>query len=344
MIEINKDNEQILAKNHYVPKGYLRNWCHSDNKLWVYRSLVSNADVPLWKRATPSAIAYHFHLYTKLGDKNLDDEVEKWFDRDFESPAQGAINCVLDNLKLSPEDWNNLVRFVALQDARTPSRLRDHMERAPRKLSEVLSELAEEIPHKLSDLKPKDRKGIKNNNLLPLRFTPIKEHDGTFINIESYVGRSTWLFSLRYILTDTIRVLYKHKWTIIRPYKGMKWFTSDNPVIRLNFTNHDKYDLNGGWDVKQGNILLPLSPEHLLLTQMGCRPPIKGFRFDKDLTVFIRKIIAENAYRMIFSSEPDSEIIKLSPRKVDAKLFKQEKDMWNEWHDKNLLMEKEFKQ
>lgn len=202
----------------------------------------------------------------------------------------------------------------------------------------------EEIPHKLSDLKSKDRKDIENNNLLPLKLTPVVEHSETFIKIESYVGRSTWLYSLKHILTNTIRVLHKHKWTIVRPYKGMKWFTSDNPVIRLNFTNHDKYDLKGGWDVKQGNILLPLSPEHLLFTQIGCKPPVKGSRFDKNLTVFIRKIIAENAYRMIFSSEPDPEIKKLSPRKVDAKLFKQEKDTWNEWHNKNLLMEKEFKQ
>lgn len=108
MIEINKDTEGIRAKNHYVPKVYLRNWCDSDNQLWVYRSLVSDANVKFWKKTTPAAVAYHSHLYTKLGDKNLDDEVEKWFDRDFESPAHGAINRVLVNLKLSQEDWKQL--------------------------------------------------------------------------------------------------------------------------------------------------------------------------------------------------------------------------------------------
>ena len=55
-----------------------------------------------------------------------------------------------------------------------------------------------------------------------------------------------------------------------------------------------------------------------------------------------RKIIAENSYRMIFSSEPDPDIERYAPRLVDQELFRQEQEMWKKWHEENTLMEANF--
>lgn len=342
---LSRKGKNLRSKNHFVSKGYLRNWCGSESELWSYRTLVSNENVNVWKKVSPKAVAYHLHLYSRLKDQKLDDEVERWFDKEFESPAQGAINRALSDSRLSMDDWNKLIKFVALHDARTPARLKDHMERAQESLSEILSELEEDLSQKHSEWKAENRHPINNRDLIPLQVTPIYEEgeEKAFLKIESYIGRSTWLFSLNHILNNTIEILHNHKWTIVRPYKGMKWFTSDNPVIRLNFISQDQYDLKGGWGVKRGNILFPLDPEHLLFTEIGCNPPMKGTRFSNEQTLFIRKIIAENSYRMIFSSEPDPDIERYAPRVVDQGLFRQEQEKWKKWHEENTLMEAKFK-
>ena len=337
----------MRSKNHFVSQGYLRNWCDSENNLWCYRTLVAHDNANAWKKVSPKSVAYHLHLYSQLKDQELDDEIETWFDKEFESPAQSALDRALRDLKLSSDDWNKIINFVALHDARTPARLYEHLERAQRIFPEIIKKLQNELPKRLLGLKQEYCHPTKHKNHLPLKITLTHEEGkekekAMIINIESYTGRSSWLFSLKHILNYTINILNKHKWTIIRPYDGMKWFTSDNPVIRLNFISQDKYDLKGGWDVKKGNILLPLDSEHLLLTEMGSYPPIKGVRFNKEKTLFIRKVIAENSYRMIFSNEPDHEIEKYTPRVVDYKLFSQEREMWKKWHEENTLMETKF--
>jgi len=337
----------MRSKNHFVSKNYLKNWCNSDGHLWCYRTLVSHNNVRLWKDFSPGAVAYHLHLYSQLKDHYLDDEIEEWFDKDFESPAQNALNRAITDSRLSSDDWIKLIRFVALHDVRTPARLVEHLERAENIFSEVLIKLQNDLPKRLLEKKKEHCQYTNNKNHLPLKITLTQDEDkekerAMNIKVESYVGRSSWLFSLKHILNNTINILTKHKWTIIRPYDGMKWFTSDNPVIKLNFINQVQYDLKGGWGVKRGNILFPLDPEHLLFTEIGSYPPIKGTRFNKEKTLFIRKVIAENSYRMIFSKEPDREIESYIPRVVDKELSMQEEEMWEKWHEKNAMMEAEF--
>lgn len=300
--------------------------------------------VNVWKRFSPEAVAYHLHLYSQLKNQELDDEAEQWFDKEFESPAQSALDRAKKDLRLSSDDWNKLIKFVALHDVRTPVRLQEHIERVPKWFPEILEKIQKELPKKCSERKQGDNYVAKDKDHIPLKITPIYKEGETeaLIEIESYVGRSTWLFSLKQLLNNSITPLLNHKWTIIHPYKGMKWFTSDNPVIKLNYISQDQYDLKGGWNVKRGNILFPLDSEHLLFTEIGCYPPIKGTRFNKEKTLFIRKIIAENSYRMIFSNEPDSDIEKYMPRRVDHQLFNQEQEMWKKWHEENLTLEKKF--
>jgi len=335
----------LRNKNHFVSQSYLRNWCDSENYLWCYRTLVSHDNINMWKKSPPKAVAYHLHLYSQLKDQELDDEVEQWFDKEFETPVQSALNRAISDLHLSSDDWNKLIKFVALHDVRTPARLHEHLERAQIIFSQTLKKLQKNLPKRLLEQRQEYSNPTKHKNHLPLKITTTYEEGSEptmIVNIESYTGRSSWLFSLKHILNNTINILNKHKWTIIRPYNGMKWFTSDNPVVRLNFISQNQYDLKGGWGVKRGNIIFPLDSEHLLFTEIGCKPPIKGTRFNKEKTLFIRKIIAENSYRMIFSNEPDPEIEKYAPRIVDHKLFRQEQEMWGKWHEKNILMEAKF--
>lgn len=41
--------------------------------------------------------------------------------------------------RLSPDDWYVLIKFLALQDVRTPARLFEHLERTQKDLKEILN-------------------------------------------------------------------------------------------------------------------------------------------------------------------------------------------------------------
>ncbi len=151
-----------------------------------------------------------------------------------------------------------------------------------------------------------------------------------------------WLWSIEHVLKNTSKILHGHKWTILKPAKGFKWFTSDNPVVKLNFTTPQNYDLKGGWGRNKGNIIFPIGPEHAMFVETGDKPAQKGTRLSVDETIFFRKIIAENANRMIFADSFDNEIEKLLPRSVDSIQFKKEQIELEKWHNLNKQLEIDY--
>jgi hypothetical protein len=74
---------------------------------------------------------------------------------------------------------------------------------------------------------------------------------------------------MKHRLTKTLKVLHKHKWMILEAPARLVWFTSDDPVVCLNFGSDFDYDFNGGWNRRRGIILFPLSPRHLMFTEIG---------------------------------------------------------------------------
>ena len=96
---------------------------------------------------------------------------------------------------------------------------------------------------------------------IPLRLTKGIEPGKAFgtLKAEVVAGRGLWLFSIKHTLTSTLRVLHQHRWSILTPPDGLSWFTSDDPVIRLNYCADGRYDFRGGWGNPGTEILLPLS-------------------------------------------------------------------------------------
>ena len=339
---------QLRVKNHFVPECYLKRWINSNNKIWVYKTLVSYKAVPAWRNYSPAAIAYHKHLYTRIISGSETDEIEKWLDNEFESPANEVLEKVVSDQRLSSDDWQILIRFLAAQDVRTPARLLEHLKRATKELPEVLKGTLGNLKETLGkgnvsllDQKEKSKIGSK---YMPLKITTVFKEgsDVCTLKAESYVGRSTWIFSIKHLLENTEKVLHTHKWTIVKPAQGYYWFTSDNPVIKLNYTNPNNYDLRGGWGKNKGNIIFPIAPEHAMYVQIGDRPPLKGSRMSIAQTKEIRKIIAENSYRMILSDKKDSEILVFRKRIVDSEILNNEVKAMQDWHNKNSILEREY--
>ena len=87
--------------NHYVPCEYLKAWEASPGRLWLYRVLVSHGKVPLWNEKSIRGVAYHAHLYTRLAIGGATDEIEQWFDREYETPAAEVLQKVVSDSRLS---------------------------------------------------------------------------------------------------------------------------------------------------------------------------------------------------------------------------------------------------
>src|ERR1051326_560721 len=80
---------------------YLEPWEDSDRQVWTYRLLVAHEKVPLWKLRSKKAVAWHSHLYTQIVTGRETDEIERWFDREFESPAKEPLTKALSDAQLT---------------------------------------------------------------------------------------------------------------------------------------------------------------------------------------------------------------------------------------------------
>lgn len=331
--------------NHYVPRSYLKRWTCDGLKVWVYRVLVPHPRVPLWRKSSTRGIAYHEHLYTKLAASGESDEIERWLDSEFERPAEEAIDKIVSDQRLLPSDWALLTRFVAAQDVRTPARLVENLKRWTTTLPGVIQTTLADSVSRLEAMTPEERgalsDGPSDRDELPVRITLERNSDrpGGWIKGETVLGRGLWLWSMRHVLTHTLRVLHQHRWTVLAPPDGMSWFTSDDPVLKVNFNSPTDYTFGGGWGSVGTDILLPLGPRHLLFTQVGQAVPQRGTRMDVEKATIVRRLIAEHAHRYIFADTPDPFVEQVRPRTVDAEVLKHEAHEWERWHAEQTTAE-----
>lgn len=334
--------------NHYVSQGYLKQWESSPGKVFLYHLLVSHKNVPLWVERSIKGIGYHQHLYTRQVAGVQSDEIEGWFSTEFESPAENSIQRVVTEDRLTPDDWCKLVRFLAMHDVRTPANLIDFFKgNAGEYIQNAMDEILMNLPEKLEEMK---KNGVatpiidERSAAFPLKVTTeIKDgEEFGLLKAETAIGRATWLWRIQHLLNNTSKVLHRHKWTIMHPAAGMSWFTTDNPVIRLNYGSSRNYNFNGGWGSKGTEILLPLSPQHMLYTKVGHKPPTRGTRFTTDQTNTVRRLMAEHAHRFVFGDIADTEVAIYRPRIVNAEFFKGEERQWQRWHEEQTESENYF--
>jgi hypothetical protein len=341
--------DQFHRDNHYVPRLYLKPWASSDGRVLTYRILVEHENVPVWKPFSRKAVANHAHLYTQLTTGKESDQIEKWFDREFESPAEEPIRKAISDKRLTPEDWTHLVRFLALQDVRTPAWFAQRMKSLDETAPQLLEEVIENSIQRIQEAKETGQV-IEHVNLpeveregFPLRVTVRRSPSGGGeIGAELLRGRQYWLWAIKRALTRNATALMQHRWTILRPSKGATWITSDNPVIRINYSGPTNYNFDGGWNSPGTCILLSLGPEHLLYTQIGEPMPQRGDRMTKENTDLVRRFTAEHAWRMIFAIEEDEQVSLWRPRTVNAAQVRSERDQWAGWHAQQTAAEKEM--
>jgi hypothetical protein len=244
-----------------------------------YRTLVSRSEIRLWKPGSIKGVGYLSHLYTRLVAGSESDDVEKWLEREFETPAAEPLRKAVSDERLTSKDWQNLVRFLAAQIVRTPAYFVNKQpmwrELAPAVLDEVIRDVGHALEHAKRTGTSPELPDAPHSDLIPVRVTSEASQEAGTVGLRMTVGlgRGMWLFAIKSALTQTAKVLHEHRWTILKPAAGITWFTSDDPVICLNYYDDEKYDFGGGWGRPGSEILLPLSPRHLLYTRIGYATP-----------------------------------------------------------------------
>jgi hypothetical protein len=338
----------ITYRNHYVPSLYLKHFSDS-GYLYRYRTLVPNSAVAQWKRFNTAGVGYGLHLYTRTLAHGDSDEIEKWLNEDFENPAERSLSKAVNDERLEKEDYRLLVRFLATQIVRTPAFLVENLprwqEQTKSQLEETLQNLKKALEQSRATGQPIQSQPVPNSEYFPpLRVTKEPAQDGksVVLKTETVVGRGTWLFAMRHLLTSTLDRLADHRWTILSAEDDLPWFTTDDPVVRLNFRSPSDYDFEGGWGIQKTNIFLPLSPKHLLFTQVGEKTYQRGEVLPRHIAIMLRRMIAEHAHRYIFSLNKDPTIPTYRRRVVNAEAVKHEHEQWRRWHEDQSVAEREL--
>lgn len=328
----------LTRDNHFVPQLYLKNFVSTTNEVYEYRTLVSHSSVPVWKPVHVAGTGYEKNLYTRIVQGEETDDIERWLNQEFETPAAEPLQRVLEDKELSLKDWELLTHFLASQIVRTPAFLIKNLPRWNRMAPQILEETLKSVENRLLEARERGETiandvPISHIEYLPLRVErkELPEERRVQFSTRMVVGRGVWFYAMKHLLTKTLKVLPRHNWTILEAPHGLPWFTSDDPVICLNFRSETDYDFGGGWGRNRGNILFPLSPRHLMITEIG------GARYPRRVPSryharLFRKIIAQHAHRRIYASTRDEKIPLLRSRTEDAKAFQTERALWERYY------------
>lgn len=317
---------------------YLKNFASAAKEVYEYRTLVSHPTVSVWKSVHVAGTGYEKNLYTRIVQGEETDDIEQWLSQEFETPATEPLQRALEDKELSQNDWELLTRFLASQIVRTPAFLINNLPRWNQMAPRVVEETLRDVENRLREAKERGQKIIdddptRHTEYIPLRVErkDLPEERKVQFTTRMVVGRGFWFYAMKHLLTRTLKVLPQHIWTLLEAPSGLPWFTSDDPVVCLNFRSETDYDFAGGWNRDRGNILFPLSPRHLMITEIG------GNRYPRRVPSryharLFRQIIARHAHRRIYSSTIDEKIPQLKPRTVDARAFQSERALWERYY------------
>lgn len=328
----------LTRDNHFVPQLYLKNFATASGEVREYRVLVSHSNVPMWKPVNVAGTGYEKNLYTRIVRGEEADDIEQWLGREFESPAKEPLEKVLADKALTDGDWRILVRFLASQIVRTPAFLINNLPRWNQMAPRVLDQTLKDVEARLHDAKASGQEIIHeptpHTEYFPMQVDrkDLPEEKKVQFTTRLVIGRGIWFYTMKHTLTETLKVLHRHKWAILEAPVGLDWFTSDDPVVCLNFRSESDYDFNGGWNRQHANILFPLSPRHLMITEIGAGPYPRKVPSRYYARLF-RRMIAEHSHRRIYALAEDSKIPQLKPRIINAVAFQNERALWEAWYE-----------
>jgi len=324
----------IQHNNHFVPQMYLNAW-GSDNKIFEYRLLVSNEKVPIWTRKSIERTASQDYLYVNIVDGVESDEFEKVFNTKFETPAKIPLMKAICGDRMSSEDWKKLINYVTAQYVRTPKFFLQCKQIEESILPDVLKDLAKQLEKMDFPPEPIEQED-ELSSLLPVKFDVLRQdEDGTATaNITVIAGKSSWLLTIRHILSvdsDVLKTIQAKKWRVVTSHPDIKWPTCDNPFVIFTINQRGQYSITDGIGQPTNYFAFPLSPRKALLCGNKTIPP--NLILTEEESIMIKNLIIHNAYLYVYSDFEDSNVPLLRPRYIDLETYNRIYTEQKNWYD-----------
>jgi len=294
-------------KNHYVPQFLLNNFSipGDPTRLFEYRLLVEHSNIPEWEPRPIKTTACHKDLYTVADDIRESDALEIWLDEEFENPGAPSVQKVLADNALDADDLRLLSKIFAAQFVRTPAWYISNKEPWARQVNDEIQKLKQQIEHERPNLKiaPDCTEIIDAPEGFPLRMVVQLLGDKYRMTAQSVTGRKMWMWSVRHVLRadGPISKLQSLEWSILKAPAGVSWILSDNPAVSAFSQPNGIRSHSAPWDTPGTQLMLPLSPRHLLYHHVGYTEK-EQYTVVHPLTAqHIRANLIEAAYRSIYS-------------------------------------------
>lgn len=326
--------------SHYVPQSYLGAWAHEPGRIWAYRTLVPAAAYPVWEDRSIRSTVVRQDLYTSVAGGVESDRVERWLNEEVETPALPVLEKLRQVGQLVREERVTLARFLIALEMRTPA---SYMEQMLRLSDAVDGQMLEAVFDRASkDLAKRDVASVEEVISSPPPAGGIRvkveledhpdEPNMKEVNLTVTFGRQHWVETIERGVNAWAPKVADQDWRVLTPHGDWEWPTSDHPFLRLNYYEHGKFDFQGGWQRTGSELLLPLSPRHLLYAKVGGSPVADGV-LTLDHTIGIQRLIAARAHRWVFGRRRPLRISWFRPRLVDQEQFRSEEDDWDRWHE-----------
>lgn len=336
----------LKRNNHFLSRMYLDAWKNKNGKVNVAELLVPDERVPFWQEKYVSSICKYDSMFVRLKNNVEVDDIEDWFNIKYETPAKSALEHAINDERISIDEWHCLIDFLACHIVRSPAFIIKILDLAKKDCVPIFEEKCEEISSISTDefiKKVNNQKADFTNDLFPIKITDAGKCDDNneLFKIETIFGKQFYLWIMMYMLKNTCKILHNHKWGIITVDDKVTLPTSDDPVICLNYNNHNEYDFGGGWGKKNCNILFPISPKKILYTQVGVKVKPR-WNADYKTSIMLKKMIVEHSFRKVISNFEDDEIKSLKLRFVNDLEFERELQMWKDFQENYIKKEIEY--
>lgn len=160
-----------------------------------------------------------------------------------------------------------------------------------------------------------------------------------FANDSSVKTICGFMDTFKHLLTSTVRVSERLNWQVLHASDDVSFPTSDDPVICLNYNNERDYDFDGGWGIKHGNILMPISPKLLLFSEIGEKGSYPDLDYSPMYSKLFREMIIRHAHRYVYAEHPQKGMLALNARVVNRDWYEAEKHDMAGWHIENIKAE-----
>jgi hypothetical protein len=247
-----------MARDHYVPQFYLRNFQIPRRPGHVYRYRRNTQPEPKSIRQVAQDEDYYD---IKLDDPDVDkDGVDKLLQMSERSAAPVIVKLLTGSLSdLSNEDFFHLTWFTALLGARTPA------------VRETIASIQVGLENR--DFKKMLRDETEFAKLVQehpdMTVEQLEESRTAFLNgdikLDFTRGGNTedFLMAQQLRFTEILVEILEHRhWSLVETISSLSFLTSDNPLINMPSPGHPQGET---WGVANGDILLPISPKRALL-------------------------------------------------------------------------------